>query len=106
MIWHILEARAELQKYLSRFLVQMKTLKFASEINWPLKSHDQLNNREKWLDYFKANPIGKLYNFYHEAQEVGLDVSKFSLFDYGDHPYEHRPMAVAYKQSLDYEDIE
>ena len=77
-----------------------------SEINWPLKSHDQLNNREKWLDYFKANPIGKLYNFYHEAQEVGLDVSKFSLFDYGDHPYEHRPMAVAYKQSLDYEDIE
>ena len=71
-----------------------------------IKSHDQLNNREKWMDYFKANPIGKLYNFYHEAQEVGLDVSKFSLFDYGDHPYEHRPNAVAYKQSLDYEDIE
>ena len=78
----------------------------ASDKDLPVKSHDQLNNREKWLDYFKANPIGKLYNFYHEAQEVGLDVSKFSLFDYGDHPYEHRPMAVAYKQSLDYEDIE
>ena len=73
-----------------------------------MKSHDQLNNREKWLDYFKGNPIGKLYNFYHEAQEVGLDVSKFSLFDYGDHPYENRPAAIAYKQfdGLDYEDIE
>ena len=86
------------------FLVKQKGL---FKNYYPVKkSHDQLNNREKWLDYFKGNPIGKLYNFYHEAQEVGLDVSKFSLFDYGDHPYEHRPNAVAYKQSLDYEDIE
>jgi hypothetical protein len=36
MIWPILEARAEIQKYFRWFLVQMKTSKFAFEINWPL----------------------------------------------------------------------
>ena len=35
MIWPILEARAEIGKYF-RFLVQMKTSKFAFDINWPL----------------------------------------------------------------------
>ena len=28
-----------------------------------INSHDQLTNREKWLDYFKANPIGKIRDF-------------------------------------------
>ena len=37
MIWSILEARAEIEKYFRSFLVQMKTSKFAFEINWPLK---------------------------------------------------------------------
>ena len=32
----ILEHRAKIQKYFRLFLVQMKTLKFASEIYWPL----------------------------------------------------------------------
>ena len=36
MIRPLLEARAEIQKYFRSFLVQMKTLKFAFEIYWPL----------------------------------------------------------------------
>ena len=36
MIWPILEARAEIQKYFRSFLVQMNTFKNHSEINWPL----------------------------------------------------------------------
>ena len=44
-----------------------------------------------------------MYNFYHEAQEAGLDVTKFSLYEYGDHPNEERPFAKDFK---DYEDIE
>ena len=33
------EARAEIQKYFCCFLVQMKSLEFAFEINWPLVTH-------------------------------------------------------------------
>ena len=36
MIWPLLEARAEIQNIFIHFLVQMKTLKFAFEIYWPL----------------------------------------------------------------------
>ena len=36
MIWPILEARAETQKYFCSFFEQMKTSKFAFEIYWPL----------------------------------------------------------------------
>ena len=36
LIWPLLEARAEMQKYLCWFLVQMKRLEFAFKINWPL----------------------------------------------------------------------
>ena len=33
-----LEARAEIKKIIVRFLVQMRTRKFAFEIDWPLVS--------------------------------------------------------------------
>ena len=36
MTWPILEARAEIQKKIVCFLVQVTTSKFAFEINWPL----------------------------------------------------------------------
>ena len=36
LIWPLLEARAEIKKYFRWFLVQMKILEFAFEINWPL----------------------------------------------------------------------
>ena len=39
LIWPLLEARAEIQKYFHWFLVQMKSLEFAFEINWPLEQH-------------------------------------------------------------------
>ena len=61
-------------------------------------SHDQLTNKEKWIDFIKAHPIGKLYNFYHEAKEVGLDVEKFNLFEHGDHPNEQRSSAKVFKK--------
>ena len=49
------------------------------------------------MDVIRSNPIGKLYFFYHEAKEVGLDVTKFSLYDYGDHPNDQSPSAKAFK---------
>ena len=42
MIWPILEARAEIEKYFVHFLVKMKTSKFAFEINWPLRPNQQI----------------------------------------------------------------
>ena len=36
LIQPLLEARAKIQKYFCWFLVQMKSLEFAFEINWPL----------------------------------------------------------------------
>ena len=42
--WFILEARAEIQKKIVRFLVQMKTLALASEVYWPL-AHTKTNNK-------------------------------------------------------------
>merc|ERR1711874_267867 len=61
-------------------------------------SHGQLTNKEKWMDLIKSNPIGKLYNFYHEAKEVGIDVTKFSIYEYGDHPNEQTPHAKAFRR--------
>ena len=40
LIWPLLEARAEIQKYFRWFLVQMKSLEFAFEINWPLEAKE------------------------------------------------------------------
>ena len=49
-------------------------------------SHPELDNGEKWYDYFKATPLGRVYNLYHDVKEAGLPVDEFSLYDYGDHP--------------------
>ena len=38
LIWPLFKAIAEKQKYVPWFLVQMKSLEFAFEINWPLGS--------------------------------------------------------------------
>ena len=38
LIRPLLEARAEIQKYFFGFLVQMKSLEFAFENNWPLET--------------------------------------------------------------------
>ena len=43
----------------------------------PLTTHPQLTNAEKWKDYFRAHPIGRMYHLYHATKEVGVDVSKF-----------------------------
>ena len=44
LIRSLLEARAEIQKYFRWFLVQMKSLEFAFEINWPLGSQKDCEN--------------------------------------------------------------
>jgi hypothetical protein len=44
MIWPILEARAEIEKYFRSFLVQMKTSKFTFEINWPLEKRTKFRS--------------------------------------------------------------
>ena len=43
MIWPILVARTEIEKCFHSFLVQMKTSKFAFEINWPLAQNMKKN---------------------------------------------------------------
>ena len=46
LIWHILEARAEIcQKKKIHFLEDLKTPKFHSEINWPLDTYDHIDDR-------------------------------------------------------------
>ena len=50
----ILGARAEIQKKIGHFLVQMKTLKFASEIYWPLWI---LTYISKFVVYFQKENI-------------------------------------------------
>lgn len=42
-------------------------------------THPHLNNRERWLDYLRSNPLGKLYQIYREAKDVGLDFSEFRV---------------------------
>ena len=48
---------------------------------WPkkAKTHPQLDNAGKWWHYFKAHPVGKMYNLYHETKAVGLNLEDFSL---------------------------
>lgn len=53
----------------------------------PIWSHDQLQtNSEKWIDYWKSSPLGKIYHLYHDVNEAGIDVSKFSFQDHSE-PY-------------------
>ena len=40
LIWPLLEARAEIRNIFVGFLVQMKSLELAYEINWPLHSNN------------------------------------------------------------------
>ena len=40
LIWPLLEARTEIKEYFRCFLVQMKGLELAFEINWPLGTYD------------------------------------------------------------------
>ena len=41
LIWPLLEARAEVQKYFNGFLVQIKRLEFAFDIKWPLAKYQR-----------------------------------------------------------------
>ena len=51
MIWPILEARAEIEKYFRSFLVQMKTSKSHSENIWPLVAANSWNHLMNFM-YF------------------------------------------------------
>ena len=53
----------------------------------PISSHDQLKtNSEKWMDYFRTTPLGKMYHLYHDTVEAGLPIHEFSLYEYDDNP--------------------
>ena len=53
MVWTILEVRAEIQKYFRAFfLIQMKTFKSHSEINWPIFWKEKKQNlflKRPWI---------------------------------------------------------
>ena len=57
MIWPILEARAEIEKYFCSFFVQMKTSKSAFEINWPIIGINRLK-----LKGLMFSPLSKKSN--------------------------------------------
>ena len=57
--WLILDGKAEIQKKIVHFLVQMKTLKFASEIYWPLV---ESGGTSQWSEI--ENLIRKSYGKY------------------------------------------
>merc|ERR1712080_203145 len=48
---------------------------------WPKKAmtHPQLDNAGKWWHYFKAHPVGKMYNLFHESKALGLTLEDYSL---------------------------
>ena len=64
MIWLILEARAEIQNKKVHFLVQAKTLKFASEIYWPLQNKNKYGTE----DQKKGGKLQWIY-FGHETEK-------------------------------------
>ena len=53
--------RAEIEKKFVRFLVQMKTLEFAFEINWPLDSCQMEEGRNKFDDINNPKKIQFLF---------------------------------------------
>ena len=61
LIQPLLEARAEIQKYFCWFLVQMKSLEFAFEINWPLTLISVLVSIFVWIFAQKFGAAGKYY---------------------------------------------
>ena len=44
-----------------------------------VKTHPQLSNAEKWIDYMQGSPFGKLLRVYKEAKEVGLPLEEFTV---------------------------
>ena len=44
-----------------------------------IKTHPQLSNAEKWIDYMQGTPIAKLLSVYQQAKEVGLPVEEFTV---------------------------
>jgi len=43
------------------------------------ETHPELTNREKWLDYLRSNPLGKLFGLYQDLPEAGIDFDDFDL---------------------------
>ncbi len=45
-----------------------------------ITTHPDLEtNAQRWKDFWFSHPLGKLYNLYHDANEVGLYFSEFDL---------------------------
>ena len=77
-------------KFLLSFaiLVACTNYEVSGFVHKPAKifTHQDLNNAEKWNDYFRSTTLGKMYHLYHDVKEAGLDIRDFSLYEYEDHP--------------------
>ena len=62
---------AEIQKYFCRFLVQVKSLEFAFEINWPLALHHLSQNVSLWFTSFNHGTLVRLKGEQMSAAGVG-----------------------------------
>ena len=71
LIRPLLEARAEIQKYFRWFLVQMKSLEFAFEINWPLALHHLSQNVSLWFTSYNHGTLVRLKGEQMSAAGVG-----------------------------------
>ena len=84
MIWCIEKARAEIEKCLPSYLVQMKTEKFAFEINWQLSTvRGKFESRKicKGLAYYLFTNLRRAYFIRYE--KFGKGIKDLLIY----HPY-------------------
>ena len=43
------------------------------------ETHPDLTNRERWLDFLSANPLGRLYHLHKDMGSHGLNLRDFDL---------------------------
>ncbi len=78
---HFFDFIMSYKKILVILLAMILTFEIIDGWPWPKKArtHSQLDNTGKWWHYFKAHPVGKMYNLYHESKAVGINIEDFSL---------------------------
>ena len=65
-------------------LAMILTFEIINGWPWPKKArtHPQLDNAGKWWHYFKAHPVGRMYNLYHETKAVGIVFEDMSVTEH------------------------
>ena len=78
LIRSLLEAREEIQKYFLCFFVQMKSLEFAFETNWPLVASQILSHKKDWGIKKEENIVTVLYQNVDPPIKFFICIQSFS----------------------------